>query len=67
MPFGQPYNAAAAANMALANVKQRAEGKLVLGLARGSSSRGASNGRDRYRNTSNVENFEATSQDNSQM
>jgi len=53
--------------MALANVKQRVEGKLVLGLARGGSSRGASNGRDRYRNTSNVENFEATSQDNSQM
>ena len=50
--------------MALQNVKQRTEGKLVLGLARGSS-RGGSNGRDRYRNTSNVENFDATSQDNS--
>mmetsp|Transcript_33944 Transcript_33944/g.44791 ORF Transcript_33944/g.44791 Transcript_33944/m.44791 type:complete len:92 (+) Transcript_33944:3766-4041(+) len=59
-PFGQPYNAQAAANMALASVKQRTEGKLVLGLARGGS-RGASNGRDRYRNTSNLENFEATS------
>lgn len=65
-PFGQPYNAQQAANIALANVKQRTEGKLILGLARGGS-RGASKGSDRYRNAGNIENFDATSQDNSQM
>ena len=71
-PFGQPvsqpsYNVQSLASQAMANVKQRQEGRLILGLAR-SGSRGASNGRDRYRNSSNAENFDACSQDNtSQM
>ena len=80
VPFGQTtsslgFNVSAMANQTAANINrsgasvmgtQPKEGKLILGLARGNS-RGASNGRDRYRNTSNNENFEATSQDNSQM
>ena len=74
VPFGQPVqamsfnNVQTIANQAVAITKQRQEGKLILGLARGGS-RGASGGRDRYRNLSNNENnFDATSQDNtSQM
>lgn len=77
VPFGQTtaqlgFNMKSMANQTLANMNkagasamgtQPREGKLILGLAR-SNSRGASNGRDRYRNTSNGENFDATSQDN---
>ena len=41
--------------------------QLIFGFGR-ANSRGASNGRDRYRNASNAENnFDATSQDNSQI
>lgn len=70
-PFGSTtstlsYNMTAAANQAVSQVKKQQEGKLILGLAR-AASRGASNGRDRYRNTSNAENFDATSHDTSQM
>ena len=80
-PFGQTtsslgFNVQAAASQALSQVgggagaiargSQEGGGKLILGLARGNS-RGASNGRDRYRNSSNAENFDATSQENSQM
>ena len=74
VPFGQTtsalsFNVQAAAQQAVANIGKGSHGdgnRLILGFGRGSS-RGASNGRDRYRNTSNLENYEATSQDNSQI